>query len=311
MRHLRQQPELESAPSAAPPQLTKRRAWYLALRPFSYPASIVPVLVGTALAADQDLRPGLFLLAFAGSILIHAGTNLATDFFDFVDGVQPRATLGGAIRSGALSAKAIHRAAIACFLAGSVCGLVIVAFAGWPILAVGLVSVLAGYFYTAGPIMYGRRGLGEVMVFLFMGVVMVMAAYYVQVEKLSWEAFYGSLPVGILVANILHANNLRDIENDRINKKVTIATIIERPAADYLLYALVAAAFASVFVCVALGLLPIGALAVIGAVPAAVITLRSLGAREAMALNPLVRGSARLHLHFGVLLALGCLTAAW
>src|SRR6266540_1906682 len=127
LRRLRQQPEPGSAPSVPQP-LTKRRAWYLALRPFSYPASIVPVLVGTALAADQDLRPGLFLLAFAGSILIHAGTNLATDFFDFVDGVQPRATLGGAIRSGALSAKAIHRAAIACFLAGSVCGLVIVAF---------------------------------------------------------------------------------------------------------------------------------------------------------------------------------------
>ncbi len=310
-RGVGQQSEPASEPAAPPSPLSKRRAWYLALRPFSYPASIVPVLVGTALAADQDLRPGLFLLAFAGSILIHAGTNLATDFFDFVDGVQPRATLGGAIQSGALSAKAIHRAAIACFLAGSACGLVIVAFVGWPILAVGLVSVLAGYFYTAGPIMYGRRGLGEVMVFLFMGVVMVMASYYVQVEKLSWEAFYGSLPVGILVANILHANNLRDIENDRINKKVTIATLIERPAADYLLDAFVASAFVSVFVCVALGLLPIGALAVIGALPAAVITLCSLNAREAMALNPLVRASARLHLHFGVLLAAGCLTAAF
>ena len=113
----------------------------------------------------------------------------------------------------------------------------IVAYVGWPILAVGFVSVLAGYFYTAGPIKYGRRGLGEVMVFLFMGVLMVMASYYVQLEKLSWEALYGSLPVGILVANILHANNLRDITNDRINHKVTIATMIDRPAADYLLYA--------------------------------------------------------------------------
>ncbi len=175
----RQRSEPEPAPSGAPP-LSKRRAWYLALRPFSYPAAIVPVLVGTALAADTHFNPWLFILTFAGSVLIQAGTNLATDFFDFVDGVQPRATLGGAIRSGALSAKAIHRAAIGCFAAGSVCGLVIVAYAGWPILAVGFVSVLAGYFYTAGPIMYGRRGLGEVMVFLFMGVLMVMASYYVQ-----------------------------------------------------------------------------------------------------------------------------------
>jgi 1,4-dihydroxy-2-naphthoate octaprenyltransferase len=258
------------------------------------------------LAADQEFHLWLFLLTFVGSVLIQAGTNLATDFFDFVDGVQPRATLGGAIRSGALSAKAIHRAAIGCFVAGSVCGLVIVAYVGWPILAVGFVSVLAGYFYTAGPIAYGRRGLGEVLVFLFMGVVMVMASYYVQVGELRWEAFYGSIPVGILVANILHANNLRDIENDRINKKITIASVIDRPAADYLLYALVIAAFGSVLACVALDELPKGALLVLGALPATWVMLRSLSAREAMALNPLVRGSARLHLHFGLLLALGC-----
>ncbi len=116
--------------------------------------------------------------------------------------------------------------------------------------------------------------------------------------------------MGILVANILHANNLRDITNDRINHKVTIATIIERPAADYLLYLLVLSAFGCVFVCAALSLLPVGAVIVVGAIPAAVITLRSLNAQDAMALNPLVRSSARLHLHFGVLLALGCLTAA-
>ena len=278
----------------------------MALRPFSYPASIVPVLVGTALAADQEFRPGLFLLTFVGSVLIQAGTNLATDFFDFVDGVQPRATLGGAIRSGALSARAIHRAAIGCFVAGSACGLVIVAYVGWPILAVGFASVLAGYFYTAGPIAYGRRGLGEVLVFLFMGVVMVMASYYVQVQELRWEAFYGSIPVGILVANILHANNLRDIENDRINKKITIASVIDRPASDYLLYALVIGAYASVLVCVALEELPLGALLVLGSLPATFVMLQSLKAREAMALNPLVRGAARLHLHFGLLLALGC-----
>src|SRR5918999_5858037 len=107
------------------PGLTRRQAWWLALRPFSYPASIVPVLVGTAVAADESFRPLLFLLAFAGSLLIHAGTNLATDFFDFVDGIQPAATLGGAIRSGVLTARSVHIAAVACFGAGSMCGIVI------------------------------------------------------------------------------------------------------------------------------------------------------------------------------------------
>ena len=79
--------------------LSRRRAWWLALRPFSYTAAIVPVLVGTAVAADETFRPGLFLLALLGAVLILAGTNLATDFFDFVDGVQPGASFGASIRS--------------------------------------------------------------------------------------------------------------------------------------------------------------------------------------------------------------------
>ncbi len=294
----------------SPPPISKRRAWWLACRPFSLPASIVPVLVGTAAAADEEFRPLLFLLALAGSLLIHMATNLATDFFDFVDGVQPGATLGGVIRGGLLKAQDVHRAAIAVFVAGSLCGLVIVAFVGWPILAVGFVSVLAGYFYTASPIKYGRRGLGEVMVFLFMGVLMVMASSYVQVEAWTSRSLYASLPVGILVANILHANNLRDIVNDRARSKITIATIIDRPAADVLLYTLVLGAFAVVGVCVLLDAMPVTCLLVAVALPSAMSHLRALRAKEAAALNPLVRTAAKLHLHFGLLLALGYLIDA-
>jgi 1,4-dihydroxy-2-naphthoate octaprenyltransferase len=277
------------------------------MRPFSFPASIVPVLVGTAAASDEAFRPGLFLLTLAGSVLIHAGTNLATDFFDFVDGVQPGATLGGVIRNGLISARAVHRAAIAAFVAGAACGLVIVAYIGWPVLAAGLASVLAGYFYTARPIAYGRRGLGEVGVFIFMGLVMVMASTYVQLERLTWESFYASLPVALLVANILHANNLRDIVNDRARGKLTIASALDRPAADVILYALTVAAFTSVAVTVALGELATSCLLVAIALPAAWSLFKALRPREAAALNPLVRGTARLHLHFGLLLALGLL----
>ena len=299
-----------SAAQPNPPPISKRRAWWIAARPFSLPASVVPVLVGTAVAAEQEFSLPLFLLTLAGSLLIHIGTNLATDFFDFTDGVQPGATLGGVIRGGLLEAKDVHRAAIMAFAAGSLCGLVIVVVVGWPILAVGFASVLAGYFYTASPIKYGRRGLGEVMVFLFMGPLMVMASAYVQVEEWTLAAFYASLPVGILVANILHANNLRDIVNDRARSKVTIATLIDRPAADFLLVALVGGAFLTVAVCVALGEMPATCLLVLLALPAAVSHLRALRARKATALNPLVRTGARLHLHFGLLLALGFLIEA-
>jgi 1,4-dihydroxy-2-naphthoate octaprenyltransferase len=279
------------------------------LRPFSYSAAVVPVLVGSALAADREFHTGLFLLALLGSVFIQAGTNLATDFFDFTDGVQPRATLGGAIQSGLLTANAVHRAAIAAFAAGSMCGLIIVAYTGWPVLAAGLASVAAGYFYTAGPVMYGRRGLGEVMVFLFMGVLMVMASYYVQVQELTWASLYASLPVGLLVANILHANNVRDIENDRRARKTTIAGLVGRPAADYILYALVIAAYSVVIVCAATDALSAWALLVVFSFPATFSMLQKLGERDPARMNPLVRGASMLHLQFGALLALGFLVA--
>lgn len=293
-----------------PEMLSKRQAWWIALRPFSYPASVVPVLVGTAAAVDETFRPLLFLLALAGSVLIHAGTNLSTDFFDFVHGVQPKATLGGVIQRGLISAGAVHAAAIACFIGGAACGLVIVALTGWPVLVLGVASVLAGYFYTAWPISYGRRGLGEVLVFVFMGLVMVMGSYYVQVERFDWLAFYAALPVGLLVANILHANNLRDIENDRSRRKVTIATLVDRPAADYILHAFTWGAFIAVVVCVVAGALPLPTLLVALALPSAWQAVGVLREVDPVKLNLLVRGTAQLHMRFGALLAAGFLLAA-
>jgi 1,4-dihydroxy-2-naphthoate octaprenyltransferase len=290
--------------------MTRWRAWWLALRPFSYTTAIIPVLAGTALAAEFEFKAGLFVLALAGSVLILAGTNLATDFFDFVDGVQPGASFGASIQSGLLTPREVHVASILVFLAGSVCGLILVAYAGWPVLAAGVASVCAGYFYTAWPIKYGRRGLGELGVFFFMGPLMVMGAYYVQVEELTWPALYASLPVGLLVANILHANNLRDIENDRARGKTTISTLIGRPGADYVLWALSLGAYGVVVIAVAAGELSAGSLVVLASLPAWFAMVSALRETESRALNLLVRNSARLHMQFGVLLALGLLYEA-
>jgi 1,4-dihydroxy-2-naphthoate octaprenyltransferase len=221
--------------------------------------------------------------------------------------VQPGASFGASIQSGLLTPREVHLASIGVFFAGAACGLVLVVYAGWPVLAAGLASVAAGYFYTASPIKYGRRGLGEAGVFFFMGPVIVMGAYYVQLEQLTWPAFYASLPVGLLVANILHANNLRDIENDRSRGKVTLSTIAGRPAADYALWALVLGAYAVVVLTAALGELTAASLLVLASLPAAYLTVNALKQTDARALNLLVRNSARLHMQFGMLLAIGLL----
>ena len=223
-----------------PPPISKRRAWWIAVRPFSLPASVVPVLVGTAVAAEQEFSLPLFLLTLAGSLLIHMGTNLATDFFDFTDGVQPGATLGGVIRGGLLEARDVHRAAIAVFAAGSLCGLRDRGGGGLADPGGGLrqrarrllLHRLADQVRPPRP----RRGDGLPLHGHADGDGVSATC---RSRSGRWRLSTPRCRWGMLVANILHANNLRDIVNDRARSKVTIATIIDRPAADVLLWALV------------------------------------------------------------------------
>src|SRR5581483_4157303 len=143
-------------------------------------------------------RPLLFMLALSGSAAIHAGTNLVNDYFDHVKGTDNEESLGqsGVIQRGLLSDRAVLAGGIVAFGVGAAIGLVITALTGWPVLALGLASVAAGYFYTASPFSLAYRGLGEVVVFVFMGPVIVLGAYYVQTETFAWEPFLASIPVG-------------------------------------------------------------------------------------------------------------------
>ena len=290
------------------------RTWLLALRPVSFTASVIPVLVGTAIAAEDNFRPLLFVLALLGSVAIHAGTNLVNDYFDHVKGTDNAESLGpsGVIQQGVLSPRAVLTGGIVCFVIGAAVGLAITAMTGWPVLALGVASVLAGYFYTASPFSLAYRGLGEVVVFVFMGPVIVMGAYYVQVERFTWEAFVASLPIGLLVAAILHANNVRDIENDRKNGKWTLAALAGRPLADYEFIALTLGAYGVVIAMTIAGSAPWPVLVTMITLPLAVQLVRmEMGARSARALNGVLAQTAGLHMVFGALLALGFAVAVW
>ena len=201
---------------------------------------------------------------------------------------------------------------IACFAIGAAVGVTITAMTGWPVLALGVASVLAGYFYTASPFSLAYRGLGEVVVFVFMGPVIVMGAYYVQVERFTWEAFVASLPIGLLVAAILHANNVRDIENDRKNGKWTLAALAGRPLADYEFIALTLGAYGVVIAMTIAGSAPWPVLVTMITLPLALQLVRmEMGARSARALNGVLAQTAGLHMVFGALLALGFAVAVW
>jgi 1,4-dihydroxy-2-naphthoate octaprenyltransferase len=294
--------------------MAQLRIWLAALRPVSFTASIIPVLVGTAVAADREFHAGLFVLALIGSVAIHAGTNLVNDYFDHVKGTDNEESLGqsGVIQRGLLSARAVLIGGIVAFAVGAGVGLVITAMVGWPVLALGVASVLAGYFYTASPFSLAYRGLGEVVVFVFMGPVIVIGSYYVQTQSWDWAPFVASLPIGLLVAAILHANNVRDIENDRRNNKWTLAALAGRPLADYEYVALMLGGYAVVVAMTLAGGAPWPVLITLLTLPLA-LRLVAFEARQTSprALNLVLAQTAGLHMLFGALLAFGFALAVW
>jgi 1,4-dihydroxy-2-naphthoate octaprenyltransferase len=289
------------------------RTWLIASRPVSLTASVVPVLVGTAVAAGEAFRPALVALALAGSVAMQVGTNLINDYFDHLKGSDTAESLGpsGVIQRGLLSPRAVLAGGVTAFAIAAAIGLVITAVVGWPVLALGVASVLAGYFYTASPLSFAYRGLGEAVVFVFMGPVIVVGAWYVQTESWAWAPFLASLPVGMLVAAILHANNVRDIDSDRRNHKWTLAALAGRPLADYEYALLVAGAYVVTVAIVAGGAPPAALLPLLTLPLAARLIADEFTARSPRRLNLVLARTAGLHLLFGLLLASGFALDAW
>ncbi len=290
------------------------RVYLMAMRPLSFTAAVIPVLVGTAVVAGQTFRPGLFVLALLGSMALQGGTNLVNDYYDHRLGTDTNESLGpsGVIQLGLLSPRAVLIEGVVVFAIGIAIGLVITAIVGWPVLALGAASVAGGFFYTAPPLKLAYRALGEVTSFAFMGVIIVMGAAYVQIEAFTWRAFLAALPVALLTAAILHANNLRDIEGDRAHGKRTLASLTGRPLADYELVALVLGAFAFAIALPAALLAPVTTLIALAALPLALRLLRTLQAStSARSLNRVLLGCVGLHLVFGLLWALGFALDAW
>jgi len=284
------------------------RLWWAAMRPFSFTASIIPVIAGTVLAAFESYTWWIALLAFAGTVAIHAGTNLVNGYYDHKKGADSDISLGppGTIQQGLLRPRAVRAGGVAAFFAGTVIGLVLVATTDWQILGLGVAAVLAGFLYTGAPLHLAYIGLGELTVFVFMGPVIVMGAYFVQVERWDWEPLVASLPIAFLVTAILQANNLRDIDNDRRVGKRTIATIIGRRWANREMYALLAAGYVSLALAAAVDAMHrAGLLALVTAPAAYSIARRVNAAVNARQMNFVLFKTAQLHLRFGALMAIG------
>jgi 1,4-dihydroxy-2-naphthoate polyprenyltransferase len=210
------------------------RMWLMAARLRTLPAAVAPVLVGTSIAVTRDVfRPGAFIAALLGAILIQVGTNLSNDYSDARRGADTEERLGPmrVTAGGLVPPKTVLLWTYLTFGAAALCGLYLVAVAGWELLVLGIFSILAGVLYTGGPRPYGYEGLGEVFVFLFFGLVAVAGSTFAQLESWPWEAFALAIPVGLLVTAILVVNNIRDMDTDRRAGKRTLAVRLGRERA--------------------------------------------------------------------------------
>ena len=288
--------------------------WYRATRPFSFTASIIPILVGGACALLLGgFSPLAFLVCLAGGVALQAGTNLTNDYYDYLLGADHSGSLGPSrvIQEGWLSPRSVLLGGIIFFVLGGAAGFLLVSMAGWPILLLGLIGVPLAYGYTAPPLKLAYRGLGELNVFVLMGPLMVAGGFLVHRAAGLGVALTASVPIGCLVAAILHANNVRDLDDDRALGKKTLATIVGPRLAKLELAALIGGAYAALGAAVYWRILPKPALLAFLTLPTALqIGKTVVTAQTPLEIAPSVRQSAKLHAQFGVLLAAGIVVGA-
>ncbi len=227
------------------------KPWLLAARPKTLSAAVAPVIVGTALALHDrrhDVKWVYAVCALFGAVSIQIATNFINDALDFKKGADTHERLGPlrVTQAGLLDAESVLRGGYVCLIIAALFGIPLIAHAGWPIIVVGVASILMAYAYTGGPYPLAYHGLGELFVMLFFGVIAVGGTYLVLTLEYSIEAAACGIAVGSLAVVILAINNLRDIDGDRASLKKTVATRIGERGARAEIVLFVVCAYAGV-----------------------------------------------------------------
>jgi 1,4-dihydroxy-2-naphthoate octaprenyltransferase len=206
--------------------LSPFNVWVLASRPKTLPAAAAGVITGTALALhDGHFRFGPALAALLVALLLQIGSNLANDVYDYERGTDSGERHGPTrvTQSQLLTPGQVKAGMLVVFGLAGLLGLYLASVAGWVVILIGLAAILSAIAYTAGPFPLGYHGLGDLFVFIFFGVAAVTGTYFVQAGMVSAQAWWMSIPIGLLIVDILVVNNLRDIHADRAAGKHTLA----------------------------------------------------------------------------------------
>lgn len=290
------------------------RTWLKTARPFSLVASVSPILVGTAVAADDGtFHPLIFLLALLASLFLQIGANYFNEYFDYRYGLDSPESLGSStvIFRHEMTARQVLAGGVGSFIIAALFGLVLIAFVGLAVVLFGLAGMAMAYFYSAAPLKFATRGLGDLLVYIAMGLLMTWGAYYVQIPRWSWHAFAASVPVGFLGTAILNMNNARDYQDDLAVRKRTLPVRFGQTFGKRFHAFLLPGSYLAVSLFALTGVLPLYSLAVWLSFPLAFLNVRAvLRATERKTFAIGIKRTAQLHLQFGALLAAGIALAA-
>ena len=211
---------------------SKLKEFFMCTRPHSYPASIAPVLFGATYALGYDIKFSIlkFILFLLACLLIQAATNLFNEYYDYKHGLDKIDSEGisGSIVKGNLSPREVMIGALVLYALAFILGLILTFMTSIYVLLVGLVCMLAGYFYTGGKYPIAYSPFGEVVSGFFMGTIIIALSFYFQTGYVNADIIVVSLPLFIMIGAILLANNIRDLDNDKESGRRTYAILVGR-----------------------------------------------------------------------------------
>lgn len=286
------------------------KVWLLAARPKTLPAAVAPVVIGSAIAYHDAgmLHWPSFVCALIGAILIQIGTNFANDYFDFVKGTDTAERIGPtrATQAGLIKPETMRLAFIVAFALALIPGAYIIYRGGWPYLAIGVVSIICGILYTGGPFPLGYLGLGDVFVLVFFGPVAVCGTYFLHALDLTRDVFIASLAPGLISCALLTVNNLRDVEQDRVGNKLTLAVRFGRGFArtEYVLCIVIACAAIPIYFAAISRNFGFLVVPIIGALIARSPLIAVLRSDEGPALNNALASTGKLLLVFSAVFSI-------
>ncbi|WP_042345106.1 1,4-dihydroxy-2-naphthoate polyprenyltransferase [Bacillus massiliigorillae] len=301
--------QINTQPESVTPNKPGWRVWWQLTRPHTLTAGFVPVLIGTALAMQStDINLLLFSAMLIATLLIQAATNMFNEYYDFELGLDNENSIGigGTIVRDGVHPKTVLKIAFSLYGIAALLGVYICATSSWWLVFVGLVSMAVGYFYTGGPYPIAYTPFGELFSGFFMGMLIILIAFFIQTGTLTSTSFLVSMPIAFLVGAILLSNSIRDIDEDTEGGRKTLAILLGKKNAIVFLAGMFTGAYVWIIVLVLLNIVTPWVLLVILSVPKPLKAVKGfIGKETPLQMMPAMKATAQTNTIFGFLLSVG------